>query len=198
MQDLKSFIKLNLHEEIPWVFITKKLRVACHVQFKKCLLKFRVLTVLVNDTENRKFEQMLALKTDMDEDDDELAGETSFSDQWVRIYKKLCQVCAPKSERDGFFLGFEDYARWTNDERDKVNVCCKHKIPTLPEESFKEDYFKSIVNIQNAFTEEKKKDEDYFFAMQIWSEEHLRYEIELYAQCEKKDDPLICFLYENF
>lgn len=199
MQDFKSFIKLNLPEDIPWVLITKKLRVACHVEFKKCLLKFRVLTVLVNDIENKRFEEMLALKTDMDQDDDGGEEEKSFVDQWRILCRRLCKDCASKLDEEvSYFGGFEDFAKWVNDGREKLNPCCKHKMPGLPDESFTKDYFKSIKLIQKHFTEEKGEEEDYFFAMQIWSEEHLRYEIDMYTECKKKDDPLICFLYENF
>jgi len=201
MQDFKSFIKLNLHEDIPWVFITKKLRVGCHVNFKSCLLKFRVLTILTNDTENKRFEEMLALKTDMDDDQDETAKD--FPEQWQILRKRLCQACADQIDKDGYFLGFEDYAKWVNEGREKVGTCCKHKMPALPYESFKEDYFKSIEEIQMAFTKREEeeggeKGEDYFFAMQIWSEEKLSYVIDMYTQCKKKDDPFICFLYGNF
>lgn len=202
MEDLKSFINFSLSDgKIPWVFIVSgKSRTAQNVDnLNQCILKFKILVLLANDIYNKKFQETLELTKEMDEEEDGKNVESQWNELVERLKKNICQTCAKKAELDKleFIFCYEDYVKNVNRVRKVLKAsdsCCRNNLSIpheMPEKIVKVDQF------QKEFIE-KIPTEDYFFAMQIWSEVNARYEIDIYARNEKKMDPLINFLTEEF
>jgi hypothetical protein len=201
MEDLKSFINFSLSDgKVPWVFIAEKTRTAQNVDnLNFCTLKFKILILLANDIYNRKFQEALELTRGMDEEEDGGNVETRWNALVEMLKKNICQTCAGKAGLNQleFILCHEDYVKNVNRVRSALKApdsCCRNSlfIPhEMPEKIVKVDQF------QKEFIE-KNPTEDYFFAMQIWSEENARFEIDIYTRNEKKMVPLINFLTEEF
>lgn len=202
MNDLTSFISFNLNnEKIPWVFIlSNKSRTVQNAKMSQCLLEFRILVLLANDLYNKRFSEALALKSqDMQiEDTSEVNFELRYNQLTEKLKKSVCSSCAEKAKLDEteFFFGYEDYVKYSNQIRSALKEgCCKNNLSIPPE--LPETLPKYNEEVQKQFTE-NIFEEDYFFAMQIWSEDNLKFVVDIYYRNEKKMDPLINFLTEEF